>query len=257
MKIDQVAAQLYTIRSHLKTVKDASESLKKVRKIGYRAVQVSGVGPDVPDTELASMCKNEGLTICATHERSDVILNNPMAVAERLHLFDCKYTAYPHPSNVDMNNSESVMGLIKGLNESGRILRGEGITLAYHNHQCEFIKLNGKIILDLIYDKTDANYLQGEIDTYWVQCGGGNPAEWCRKLKKRLPLLHLKDYGITADNNRTFAEIGYGNLNWPEIIREAERSGCQWFIVEQDECPADPFDSLKKSFDYIGDKLCK
>jgi hypothetical protein len=27
--------------------------------------------------------------------------------------------------------------------------------------------------------------------------------------------------------------------------------GCAWFIVEQDTCPGDPFDSLRQSFDYI------
>jgi sugar phosphate isomerase/epimerase len=47
------------------------------------------------------------------------------------------------------------------------------------------------------------------------------------------------------------AEIGVGNLDWKAIIAAAEKSGCEWFIVEQDYCPGDPFDSLKTSFDYI------
>jgi sugar phosphate isomerase/epimerase len=75
-------------------------------------------------------------------------------------------------------------------------------------------------------------------------------------LEDRLPLIHLKDYAIDSDNKVTFAEIGYGNLNWMEIIAAADDSGCQWFIVEQDTCAGDPFDSLKMSFDYIRDNLC-
>ena len=46
-------------------------------------------------------------------------------------------------------------------------------------------------------------------------------------------------------------EIGYGNLDFKAIVAAAEASGCEWFIVEQDSCPGDPFDSAKLSFDYI------
>jgi sugar phosphate isomerase/epimerase len=89
-----------------------------------------------------------------------------------------------------------------------------------------------------------------------VQHGGGDPVAWCKKLKGRLPLLHMKDYTVNAANQVTFAEIGHGNLNWKKIVAAAEKSGCQWFIVEQDTCPGDPFESLRQSFDYIRDKLC-
>jgi sugar phosphate isomerase/epimerase len=52
-----------------------------------------------------------------------------------------------------------------------------------------------------------------------------------------------------------FAEIGRGNLEFPAIIAAAQAGGCQWFIVEQDTCPGDPFDSLQISFDYIQSHL--
>jgi sugar phosphate isomerase/epimerase len=123
--------------------------------------------------------------------------------------------------------------------------------LTYHNHHLEFRKLDGKLILDRIYSETNPNNLQGEIDTYWVQFGGGDPAGWCRCLKNRLPLLHLKDFRINDDNVPEFAEIGQGNLNIPDIIKASEESGCEWFIVEQDKWPGDPFESIKISFDYL------
>ncbi len=72
-----------------------------------------------------------------------------------------------------------------------------------------------------------------------------------RLAKGRLPLLHMKDYMVNDENAPQFAEIGVGNLPWPQIIAAAEESGCEWFIVEQDTCPGDPFDSLQISFDYI------
>ena len=39
-----LAAQLYTVRDFAQTAAGLAESLKKIRAIGYRAVQVSGIG---------------------------------------------------------------------------------------------------------------------------------------------------------------------------------------------------------------------
>jgi sugar phosphate isomerase/epimerase len=256
MKLSQVAAQLYTLRDHLKTPADIAKSLKKVAAIGYRAVQVSGMGP-IPEAELNTILKGEGLVCCATHEPSDLIRKQPEKIVERLKKLNCRYTAYPYPAGVDWSKQEDIDQLIADLDRAGAALRQAGQVLTYHNHAIEFIPVAGATALDYIYTKTDPRNLLGEIDTYWVQYGGGDPAAWCRKLKGRLPLLHLKDYGFTTQNKPDFAEIGRGNLNWPEIISASEASGCEWFIIEQDTCPGDPFDSLKISFDYIAANLVR
>jgi sugar phosphate isomerase/epimerase len=254
MKLKQVAAQLYTLREHLKTPKDIAASLKKVKQIGYPAVQVSGMGP-IPEEELNKILDGEGLTCCATHEGGNVILGEPMKVVERLKKLRCKHTAYPYPGGVDFASEASVMQMIQGLDRAGKVLAENGLVLSYHNHNHEFRRLGGKTILDLVYEKTNPRHVQGEIDTYWVQCGGGDPVEWCRKLKGRLPCLHMKDFATSHENKPVFAEIGNGNLRWKEIVAAAEASGCEWFIVEQDVCPGDPFDSLRQSFDFIKAKL--
>jgi sugar phosphate isomerase/epimerase len=254
MKIKQVAAQLYTLRDHLKTPADIAASLKKVRAIGYEAVQLSGLGP-IDEAELVKMLKGEGLVCCATHEPSLEIVNEPGKVVERLYKLDCKYTAYPYPAGIDFKDVAQVNQLIKQLNAAGELLAREHQVLAYHNHAHEFYRFQGAPLLEYIYAKTDPRFLQGEPDTYWVQAGGGDPVEWCRKLKNRLPLLHMKDYAVGPDGKPFFAEIGNGNLDFAAIIAEAEKSGCEWFIVEQDVCPGDPFESLAISFRYCRDHL--
>ena len=65
MKLSQVALQLYTLRDHLKTPADIRRTLKKVKAIGYPAVQASGLGP-IPEAELVEILKAEGLVLCAT-----------------------------------------------------------------------------------------------------------------------------------------------------------------------------------------------
>lgn len=249
MKTDRIAAQLFTLRDFCKTAADLATTLKKVRAIGYRGVQVSGVGP-IPPEEIKRLADGEGLVICATHEAAAGICDNPQAVVDRLGKLGCKDTAYPHP-HVPLATFDDVKRLAESLDRSGDVLRRAGMRLSYHNHAHEFRRIAGKPILQWFYELCDRRNLLGEPDTYWVQTGGGDSVEWCQRLHGRLPLLHLKDYMIGDDNKPIMCEIGNGNLNWHAIVRAAEISGCEWYIVEQDRCPADPFDSLTQSWKYL------
>jgi sugar phosphate isomerase/epimerase len=254
MKLKQVAIQLYTLRDFCKTAADFVATARKVKHIGYDAVQISGVGPIAVD-ELVRICSGEGLTIAATHESGKDIIDNTAMVIDRLHALGTRYTAYPHP-HLPLTTIEEVLALAAALDKAGKAMRKAGQVLTYHNHALELRKFDGKTMLEIFYEQTGRTNLQGEIDTYWIQCGGGDPVEWCRYLKRRLPLLHMKDHGVNKDNKAaTMMEIGHGNLNWPAIISAAERSGCEWFIVEQDVCPGDPFESIRESFRYIKEHL--
>lgn len=251
MKTSQIAAQLYTLREHCKTIDDLGKTLEKVRKIGYQAVQVSGIGADIKPEDAARLCKDNGLVICATHDAPPLIRKEPLRVVETLKTYGCKYTAYPFPREVDFSKKEDLDSLIEDLERSGAVMAEFGCELHYHNHAIEFAHVDGKPVLEVIREKTTPAHLAFELDTYWVQCGGGDPVEWCERVSGRIKLLHVKDYVWGFDAKPHFAEIGSGNLNWPRIIAAAEKAGCEWFIVEQDICPGDPFESLKKSFDFL------
>ena len=214
------------------------------------------MGP-IAAEELRRILDGEGLECCATHEPSNDILDEPQQVVDRLAKLRCRYTAYPFPRDVDLADASTVNTWIARLDHAGSVLTAAGQTLCYHNHHQEFRQLGGRVILDLIYEGTKPANLQGEPDTYWVQFGGGDPVAWCEKLGGRLPLLHLKDYMVDAQNNVTMCEIGAGNLDWPRIVAAAEKSGCQWFIVEQDACPGDPVDSLTQSYRYLAENICE
>ncbi len=256
MKTDQIAAQLYTCRDLLKTPEDIARTLRRVRAAGFSAVQVSGMGP-IAEEELMKILDGEGLVCCATHESGDNILGQTSAVIERLAKLRCRYTAYPFPSGVDLSDAASVDALISALDRAGEALATAGQTLCYHNHHQEFRKLGDRTILERIYTGTQPANLQGEPDTYWVQYGGGDPVAWCERLAGRLPLIHLKDYAINDDCTPVYCEIGAGNLDFRRIVDAAERSGCKWFIIEQDTCPGDPVDSLAQSFRYLAENICQ
>ncbi len=254
MKINQVAAQLFTCRELLKTPADMAATLKRLRKVGYTAVQVSGMGP-IAEEELLAILDGEGMVCCATHESGQAILEDTQKIIDRLGKLKCSITAYPYPAGVDMGSTASVDAMIAGLDAAGAKMAATGQILCYHNHNHEFRKLEGKTILERIYARSNPAHLQGELDTCWVHYGGGENVEWCERLAGRMPIIHLKDYMTNSENKHQLCEIGAGNLNFKKIIAAAEKSGCQWFAVEQDTCPGDPVDSLEQSFRYIREHL--
>jgi len=253
-RLDQFAITTYTVRDFIKDPAGIAKSLERIRKIGYKAVQISAMGP-IDEAELKRILDGEGLVCCATHEPPARLLDEPEAVVERLRRLHCQYTAYPVPGGVPLETLDDVKALAAKLNHAGRVLHDAGQVLTYHNHHLEFRRVDGRTILDILYTETDPRYLQAEIDTYWVQYGGGDPVAWCERMNQRLPLLHMKDYAMGKDNQPAFAEIGNGNLDWTRILDTAEAAGCQWYIVEQDICPADPFDSIAESFRFIQERL--
>lgn len=251
MKRSQIAAQLYTVRDFCKTAADLAVTAAKLRQIGYTAVQVSGIGP-IPAPDVAAILHGEGLTICATHENSQALLDDTDRVIDRLRALGTRFTAYPYPAGIDFDQPAHVENLVRKLDLAGARLRSAGLVLGYHNHAHEFYRpAGGPTVLERIYADTAPHHLVAELDTYWVQRGGGDVVAWVRRLAGRLPCIHLKDYRVNPVGEPTFAEIGAGTLPFDRIIAEAEAGGCEWFIVEQDTCPGDPFDSLRQSFDYL------
>jgi sugar phosphate isomerase/epimerase len=243
--MEKVAAQLFSVRDLMKTPPEMAKTLARIQQAGYRAVQVSGIGPIDP-TELRKICDGLGLTICASHTGYNDLMNDLPAVIAKHKIWGCSQIAVP-VTPVIIQNEQGYVEFASQMTKVGKELCNAGITFTYHNHSFEFQKFGDKLGLELIYEKSDPKYLQAEIDTYWIQHGGGNPVAWCRRMKGRLPLLHLKDYGI-VNNQPTFMEIGEGNLNWQEIFAAAKEAGTLWYIVEQDVCPGDPVDSLAKSY---------
>jgi sugar phosphate isomerase/epimerase len=237
-----IAAQLYTLRDFTKTPEDIATTLARVKSIGYDAVQLSALGPIGPP-ELKKILDNEGLKVCATHISFERMRDDPQAVIDEHKLLECEYAAIG-AMPPEYRNTDGYHEFAKEASVVGKRLADGGVTFAYHNHSFEFSKSDGRSGLEVIYDESDPRYVQAEIDTYWIQHGGGDPADWVYKLAGRIPLLHLKDMVIGDNWEQLMAEVGEGNLNWPAILRAARDAGVVWYIVEQDVCQRDPFESL-------------
>lgn len=244
-----LAAQLYTIRDFMKTPDDVKESLKKIRDIGYESIQLSG-NQAVSAQDMKSLIYSFGLTICATHIPLERLTNELDKVIEEHKLWGCKYIGLGAMPAEYRNNGEGIKAFTKMMSSVTEEIYKEGLQFIYHNHKFEFEKYDGVTGLDILFNETDPKAFGFELDTYWVQAGGANPVDWIKKVEGRMQVVHLKDMAI-KNNEQIFSEIGYGNLNWPEILTACQKTGVEWYAVEQDNCPGDPFESLKMSFDYL------
>ena len=244
-----LAAQLYTVRQSTKTPEGIAKTLAKVKAIGYDAIQISAFGPCDPG-EIAKMLEGEGLTCASTHIGWNRLVDDFDALIEEHRMWGCEHPAIGGMPG-EYRSAEGIVEFARLADEVGKKVVAAGMDFSYHNHNFEFQKAGGKTWLELLYEKSDPRYLKAEIDTYWVQAGGGDPADWIRRCTGRMPVLHLKDMTMGPDGVR-MAEIGEGNLNWPAILAAAKDAGVQWYCIEQDDCyERDPFDSLKISLDNL------
>lgn len=255
MDTSLLAAQLYTIRQHTQTRDDFARSMSKIREIGYRAVQVSAIG-DISDADVKQIADDNGLRICNTHTLLDRLQNDLDAVIAQHQLWDCRHIAIgsmpaPFRESVDGYKRFAALG-----SQIGERLAAADMTFSYHNHSFELVKFGGRAGLEILFDESDPRYLQAEMDTYWIQHGGGDPAAWIKRLAGRMPVVHLKDMvmlpGAPGERpQQAMAEVGEGNMNFPDILAACRRAGVEWYAVEQDICQRDPFESLAISFENL------
>ena len=242
----QVGAQMYTLHEHLKTPEEIKIGFEKIAAMGYKCAQVSGLGP-IDNVDLIKILKDTGICCAATHVPLDMMKDTQRCV-DHHHELGCKYTAlggfFPQENQYD---PQLWIDFAKEYNDIVAKLAEHGLTSGYHNHSHEWIRCtNGKTPIELIHENSNEN-VWFEIDTYWVQHGGGDPCQWLEKVSGRAPVLHYKDMGINADRTQFMCEVGDGNLNWERIIETTKKIGTQYVMVERDSGKLDAFDSLEIS----------
>ena len=242
-----LAAQLYTVRDFTKTPQAIAETLQKIRAIGYEVVQISAFGPVDPQ-DVKHMLDDNGLECCITHIGYDRLKNDLPAVIDEHKLWDCKHVAIGSMPQQFRGGVDGIRQFADEANEIGRQLADADLTFSYHNHSFEFARAGDTTMMDVLFSETDPRYMKAELDTYWVQHGGADPAAWIRRMNNRMPVVHLKDMTIQEGQTQVMAEVGEGNLNWPAILEACRESNVEWYAVEQDICQRDPFESLAISY---------
>ncbi|MFW6308684.1 MAG: sugar phosphate isomerase/epimerase family protein [bacterium] len=238
-----VALQLYTVREE--TEKDFKGTLSKVAEIGYKGVEFAGYG-GLSASELKKLLDDLGLKAAGSHVPYPAIDSDLDRVIQYNLEIDNKYISIPY---MEFEGKEEFIKTAEELNKAGEKCKEAGIQLCYHNHNQEFEVFDGTYGLDLLYQNSDAQNLQVEIDTFWAKYAGVDPVEYINKYSGRIPLVHLKD--MEANEEKDFAEVGEGIMDIESIAQAAEKAGAKWLIVEQDQCKRSPLESIEISFNNL------
>lgn len=241
----KVALQLYTVRDLLKTPEQAEETLRKVRQIGYNAVEHSGVASLAPQ-RLRDLLHELGLETVSVHVSYDELTPGTGKAEDRCAMYGCKEVSLSSMPHERFRSYPELRKEAARLTEIGKKLASKGLRFSYHSHWFEYERLSEGVGLEILYRETDPKFVKSQLDICWAQYAGADPARWIRNLKGRVPTVHAKDLGV-KDGKQMTLEVGEGNINWPNVLDACKEAGVEWYIVEQDSCWRSPLDSVAVS----------
>ena len=255
-----VGLQIYTVRDQIDEL-GVEAVLEKVAQIGYKWIEPYGYEDrkflGKTPREFKSIVEGLGMTIPSVHSVTEVssaggkeaIIDQMKVTAEDAIAIGCKYLVWAFLQPEDRETLDDYKRHIETWNQFGEICKETGIQFAYHNHDFEFQSYDGQVAYDLIMAETDPDNVKFEIDLYWIAKAGADPVEYFHKAPGRFELWHLKDMEDTEE--KYFAEVGSGTIDFKRIFAERETAGLTYFFVEQDFSRRDPFESIEMSIKYL------
>ena len=216
------------------------ETLDTIVSMGFTSIE--GGGGDMDPYEYKKLCEAKGLTIPSMGTSYNTLVEDPLSVVKKAKILGAEFVMcawLPHErGNFTLENARKT---VEDFNTFGKILADSGITFCYHAHGYEFQPYEDGTLLDYIIQNTNPEYVSFEMDIYWIQFGGGDPAALLDKYGSRWKLMHVKDLrkgvqkdltGLTdPDNDVT---VGDGELDIPAILKAAKRAGIRHYFIEDE-----------------------
>lgn len=257
----ELGIQLYSVRDAV--AKDLEGTLEKLAKIGYTRLEIYGYDGSFfgkTPAEFKAILARTGMRVDSSHhttgwghpQKGTLTDGWEQAVAD-LHTIGAKYMAcsYLFPDERTESNYAALPAL---LNKSGEVAKKAGIAFAYHNHDFEFEKYGDTLVMDHILNNTDSQYVNIELDLYWISKTGQDPVAYFNKYPGRFPLWHVKDMEA---GTKDITEVGHGTIDFDRIFAARDKAGLKEWFVEQDVSKGDIFGSITDSFKYLEKKNYK
>jgi len=240
------------------------EGLKQIAGWGYTDLEGGGIRGMETD-ELLKFLKSIGLrSVIGSTGMANLIGDESRLKASlkrNLDLGQQFVTCYwPWAGEAKGQKIDDWKEVADNLNRGGAICKSEGIQLIYHNHDFEFLPVEGQIPFDVLVPLLDPA-VGIELDLYWITKGGQSAVEYLKKYPGRYPVLHVKDMPVGINcgvaptdfsklTEKDFAPIGSGVIDFTEIFRTNEISGAKHFMVESDK-PGDTAEFLELSGKFL------
>ncbi len=256
-RIEKVGVQLYTVRDQMKA--DFDSTVASVAAIGYKEVEFAGYF-DHTGQQVRAVCDKNNLAPISTHVQYDELDDKFPSVIETSKIIGLKYIVCPWIPEELRKSPDIWAKASEKFNRCGEQSKKAGMQFAYHNHWFEFLPVDGKLPYDELLKQCDPNLVKMEMDLCWITAAGADPLKYFNLYPGRFPLVHVKDLeklpAISAGGGQNFGDtadltaVGSGIIDWKRIFAQSEKAGIKHYIVEHDR-PAEPFDSITKSYAYL------
>ncbi len=272
MKNYKVGLQLYSVRDEM--AKDVPGTLRKVKEAGYDYVEFAGFYGYTAE-DMRALLDEIGLTAISLHQGADYYVENGQAAVDYIKTLGIKYSAIPWFDKNQLVGDEPWSVAEDTFAKAAKLLRDNGIAMCYHNHDFEFKSVNGKYLIDMLYEIFGKGVIDPEFDLCWVKYGGEDPVKYIKKYADRIEIIHFKDfyctklnggpvYALIDENGNAqgglsweetgfeFRPVGYGMQNFPEILKALDETNAEYIIVEQDASYDTPsLENAAKSRAYL------
>ncbi|MFT3787628.1 MAG: sugar phosphate isomerase/epimerase [Tepidisphaeraceae bacterium] len=249
----RLSVQLYTLRQQ--TEIDFARTLRDVAKIGFAGVELAGFGNLRTACDVRKALDDAGLVASGAHVPIETMESNLSRVMDDFDEIGTKLLIVPWLDVARRGSADAWKKLANTLTSFAMMARQRGFTIAYHNHDFEFERVNGQHALDLLWQHTDPSLVKCELDLHWVARAGLDPIRYLRQIgPTRLAAVHLKDQDKT-DPTR-FAPVGSGTIDFPNVLAALHEFGTPWGVVEQDDCYGEPpLECIRRSYAYLASQL--
>jgi sugar phosphate isomerase/epimerase len=242
-KLDRIGLQLYTVRHQME--KDVEGTIARVAATGYREVEFAGYFGKAP-RDVRALLDHHGLSAPSSHvslapEQWRAALDAAPVVGHR-------YLVIAWIPAEERHTLDDYKRAAERFNRAATEAKAAGLQFAYHNHDFEFVPLDGRLPYDVLLAETDPKLVQLEMDLYWTVKGGQDPLAYFARWPGRFPMVHVKDAGPPPDHR--MVDVGAGTIDFKKILAQRDRAGIRHCFVEHDE-PADPFASIRASYEYL------
>ena len=243
-RVAHIGVQLYTLRDLVKN--DMAGTLRALAGIGYREVEFAGLHGNAPG-DVRAMLEDAKLTAPSAHLPIEAMRTEPEEAIAAAKVLGHRYLILPWvqpPKSLDVWRS-----LAGEMNTFGRTCQERGIQFAYHNHDFEFVPIDGTMPYDLLLAECDPELVKMQLDLFWAVKGGQDPVAYFERHPGRFPLVHVKDMREPR-GAQVMTEVGTGDIDFRRIFSHAERAGLVHYVVEHDN-PADPLASVRTSYENL------
>ena len=249
----RIGVQTFTIRKAQK--KNIEKSYLPLINMGILDYEVARIKFSNKNALiLKSLIDKYHINIVSIQVKPKYVFNNQKEIIEFAKLVNCKNVIISMlPFKCILGNEEKFYNFIDTLDTAYEIYQKEGITLAYHHHNWEYVKLsNNKTKMDELISKT--NKIKFVFDTYWTKKSSYDPIIQIKEFNDRLLGIHLRDLKLYKKGLKVLSkdcELGLGLIDFKEVIEEAINVGCKYYVIEQKT--KTPYQSIKTSYQYLID----